>query len=83
MVSDADIIKLTDDGQVTKRILREGAGTQPEPNNTVTGKKKKKKKKTHTHLLYYVSCQTIAFFSPLDKSNTLSFVAIQFIMTLY
>lgn len=31
-------IKLTEDGNVTKKILREGVGTLPEPNNTVTGK---------------------------------------------
>jgi hypothetical protein len=35
--SEVDIIKLTEDGQVTKRILREGAGTTPEKNNSVSG----------------------------------------------
>jgi hypothetical protein len=37
MVTDSDMIKLTEDGQVTKRILREGVGAQPEKDNTVTG----------------------------------------------
>lgn len=35
--SEMDVIQLTDDGQVTKRILREGAGSTPEKNNTVSG----------------------------------------------
>ncbi|KAI8368482.1 hypothetical protein BD560DRAFT_398832 [Blakeslea trispora] len=35
-VSTSDIIKVTEDGQVTKKILREGAGQQPEKNNTVS-----------------------------------------------
>lgn len=34
---DMDLIKISEDGHVTKRILREGSGTTPEKNNSVCG----------------------------------------------
>lgn len=37
MVVDSDLIKITEDGQVTKRIIKPGVGKVPEKNNTVTG----------------------------------------------
>jgi hypothetical protein len=37
MVTDSDLIKITEDGQVTKRIIKPGIGKVPEKNNTVTG----------------------------------------------
>lgn len=39
MLSDCnmDLINITKDGSVTKRILREGAGSSPEKNNSVCG----------------------------------------------
>ncbi|KAG2192030.1 hypothetical protein INT46_011848 [Mucor plumbeus] len=36
MVTDSDLIKITEDGQVTKRIIKPGVGKVPEKNNTVT-----------------------------------------------
>jgi hypothetical protein len=35
---DETIIKLTEDGKVTKRIIKEGIGMQPGKYSTVTGK---------------------------------------------
>jgi hypothetical protein len=35
---DEPIIKLTEDGKVTKRIIKEGIGMQPDKYSTVTGK---------------------------------------------
>lgn len=40
MVTDTetDLIKITQDGQVTKRIIKAGVGKTPEKNDTVTGR---------------------------------------------
>lgn len=35
--TDADLIKITEDGQVTKRIIKAGVGKTPEKSDTVTG----------------------------------------------
>jgi hypothetical protein len=34
----SDIVNLTQDGQVTKKILTEGKGTKPGKNDTISGK---------------------------------------------